>query len=150
MKKNLFLSYGFLLLICINNSLSLFAQVDSQSNSLRHYVGQTKTSIINSFQYCHVETDQKTLTLTCDNDTYIIGIKAGMSFSIIYCPGNKGKAGTRFSSEIKRLKDSGWISTDQSTDEFGNIFYTYKKNDKCILCTYMPDLGWLSFQNCDK
>ena len=149
MKKKNLLILSLIITISLTFSFQLFSQTTEINYSLRHYLGQSKPYIIKNFQYCHIENEEKTLSFICDDAEYTMGIKDGLSFSIMYMPKIKSKASSKFSLEIKLLKDHGWKTVYQTTDEYGNIKYTFKKDNKCVWCFFMPTLGWLGFQICN-
>lgn len=139
----------FCLAIFLSISTVLFSQTTDDDNSLRHYLGQTRTYIINNFESCHIENNEKTLELTCGKYTYLLAFKDGLSYAItLSCPSKESVNGF-LAHEIDILNKEGWKLISK-TDDKGDISYVYKKDKKCVSCYYMSMLNWIAFQYCDK
>lgn len=149
-----------ILLFYISISANVISQNTNDRFSLRYYLVQTPTYIISEFNNCRIESPLKlnkktgleSLSLTCNQGnfskeiSYLLFFKNGLCSQIGYFPNPiTNDSGIRYTSEIKLLQKEGWELVENKSDDGGNIFRTYTKDNVSLTLSYAPFAGLLSF-----
>jgi len=145
MKKIILLLSIFFILIQVK------AQNSSNELSMRYFLGQSKSFIINSFRDCRIEKNEYSkLLIECTTysgvEKTMFVFKSGLCYEVTLMPMDD-QSNSRFLYEVGVLKEEGWIISESSFDgsNIGVIEGAFVKGNISIHFNYFLFGNFINF-----